>query len=217
MLRELITNDWYTVFLLLALICVSVSKILFSRRFEDFIYVIANSNYLKIYVRDQKFIDAFDGLLFAASVISITVFGYTAQNTLAAATSFDVGVFLKLLFAVTSFLLIKTLLERLIGSLFEIDSLMDAYLFQKTTYKNFIGLFLIPVNLFFIYSIQPTKVAIYAVIAVVFAINLIGFITSFRNFQKLLISNFFYFILYLCALEIGPYIILYHLITKYNI
>lgn len=217
MLREVILNDWYTVFMLLALLCITASKLLFTKRFEDFLYIVANSNYLKIYARDQKFIDGFDAFLFVASVISISVFGYLVFNTFVADTMFDIIVFLKLLFAIAAFILIKVLIERLIGSLFEIDKLIDTYLFQKTTYKNFIGIILIPVNLVFIYTIEPTKIAIYAVFSVILIINLIGFITSFRNFQKLLISNFFYFILYLCTLEIGPYIILYQLIINYNI
>lgn len=217
MLREVILNDWYTVFLMLALICITASKLLFAKRFEDFLYIVANSNYLKIYARDQKFIDGFDAFLFTASVISISVFSYIVFNTFVANSMFELIFFLKLLFAVATFILIKVLVERLIGSLFEIDKLMDTYLFQKTTYKNFIGIILIPINIVFIYSLEPTKIAIYLVFGVILLINFIGFITSFRNFQKLLISNFFYFILYLCALEIGPYIILYHLIKNYNI
>lgn len=217
MLREVILNDWYTVFLMLSLLCITASKLLFAKRFEDFLYIIANSNYLKIYAREQKFIDGFDAFLFAASVISISVFSYLVFNTFIGNVAFEIIFFLKLLLAVATFILIKVLLERLIGSLFEIDKLMDTYLFQKTTYKNFTGILLIPVNIVFIYSTAPTKIAIYIVFGVIFLINFIGFITSFRNFQKLLISNFFYFILYLCALEIGPYIILYHLIKNYNI
>jgi hypothetical protein len=36
----------------------------------------------------------------------------------------------------------------------------------------------------------------------------IGFIRSIKFYQKQLINNFFYFILYLCTLEIGPYILI---------
>ncbi len=202
---------------MLAFLCITASKLLFAKRFEDFLYIVANSNYLKIYARDQKFIDGFDAFLFAASVISITIFGYLTFNTFVGNSIFELVFFLKLLFAIATFILIKVLVERLIGSLFEIDKLIDTYLFQKTTYKNFIGIILIPINIIFIYTLEPTKLAIYVVFGIILLINFIGFISSFQNFQKLLISNFFYFILYLCALEIGTYIILYYLIKNYNI
>ena len=39
-------------------------------------------------------------------------------------------------------------------------------------------------------------------------ILLTGFIRSIKFYQKQLINNFFYFILYLCTLEIGPYILI---------
>ncbi|MDC1470085.1 DUF4271 domain-containing protein [Flavobacteriaceae bacterium] len=34
-----------------------------------------------------------------------------------------------------------------------------------------------------------------------------------KFYQKLLMDNFFYFILYLCTLEIGPYILMWKLFS----
>ena len=216
MLRAIISNEWFTVFIILGLCCITLSKYWFSSRFMDFIGVIGNSKYLKIYARDQKFIDGFDTLLFINLVISISVFGYYSYINLFTLGNFEIDVFLKLLFAVAALALIKILLERLIGSLFEIDRLIDAYLFQKTSYKNYCGFVLLPVNALILYTIAPSKIIIFSVIGLVFIINLIGFMTSFKNHQKLLLNNLFYFILYLCALEIGPYLILYKIIVEYK-
>jgi uncharacterized membrane protein len=110
----------------------------------------------------------------------------------------------------------KVLLERLIASLFNIDELIDSYLFQKTTFKNYSGFILLPTNCLLIYTLEPTRNLVYVIIGLIILVNLIGFITSFKNHQKLLINNIFYFILYLCALEIGPYLILYKLIKDFN-
>lgn len=216
MLREIISNDWFTVGLVIALIAIAVAKLLFTRRFEDFLPVLVNSKYLKIYTRDQKFIDTFDSLLFTVYVLMAGIFVYVSFNSITESNHIEPVLLLKLIFAIASFILIKVLVERLIGSVFEIDQLIDHYLFQKTAYKHLIGLLLIPINLIFIYVYTPSKVAILIVILVILSINIAGFITSFKTFQKLLISNFFYFILYLCALEIGPYIIIYHLIKSYE-
>lgn len=217
MLREVVSNDWFTIGLVIALIAVAAAKLLFTRRFEDFLPVLVNSKYLKIYTRDQKFIDTFDSLLFSVYVLMLGIFGYVSFNSIKESHLIDPIVLIKLIFAIASFILIKVLVERLIGSVFEIDQLIDHYLFQKTAYKHLIGLLLIPLNLIFIYVYAPSKVAILIVISVIIGINIAGFITSFKTFQKLLISNFFYFILYLCALEIGPYIIIYHLIKSYQL
>lgn len=216
MLRETVSNEWFTVFIVLSLGFLTLSKYFFSRRFDDFLAVIGNSKYLKIYARDQKFIDGFDTLLFLNLVTSVSIFSFLMYSVFVNPSEFDLIQFFKLLFGIGSLVLIKVLLERLIGSLFEIDALIDSYLFQKTTYKNYTGLILLPVNILLIYSISPSKSVIYVILGLIFSINLIGFITSFKNHQKLLINNFFYFILYLCALEIGPYLILYWLILDYK-
>jgi hypothetical protein len=217
MLREIVSNDWFTIGLVIALIAVAIAKLLYARRFEDFLPVLVNSKYLKIYTRDQKFIDSFDALLFTVYILMTGIFVYVSFNALTQSNIVDPVILVKLIFAIAAFVLIKVLVERLIGSLFEIDKLIDHYLFQKTAYKHLTGLLLIPLNLFFIYVFEPSKVTILIVIIAVIGINIAGFITSFKTFQKLLISNFFYFILYLCALEIGPYIILYHLIKSYEL
>ena len=182
----------------------------------DFIGVLGNSKYLKIYARDQKFIDGFDTLLFLNLVISISVFGYVSYQNLIYQHPFDILIFLKVIFAVAAIILIKTLLERLIGSLFDIDKLMDIYLFQKTSYKNYTGFVLFTINLLLVYTMAPTELICYIVIGIVVAINLIGFIITLKNHQNIVVNNLFYFILYLCALEIGPYLILYKLIIEFK-
>ena len=70
----------------------------------------------------------------------------------------------KIAFGIAVFILIKVLLERLIASLFEIDDLVDQYLFQKISYKNYLGLILVPINAILIFSITPTLRIIYILI-----------------------------------------------------
>ena len=213
-MREVISHEWFTVFIVLGLVAITLSKQLFSVRFNDFIGVLGNSKYLKIYSKDQKFIDGFDSLLFFNLVVSLSIFCFLAYSSLVKPLEFELLTFLKIVFAFAAVVLIKVLLERLIGSLFDIDKLIDSYLFQKTSYLNFSGFLLLPINVLLLYSITPTKIVIYICIGFILLVNVMGLITSFKNHQKLIASNLFYFILYLCALEIGPYLILYKLIVE---
>lgn len=215
-MREFVTYEWFTILCTSCILLISVVKYLFSARFNDFIFVVGNSKYLKIHSKDLKFIDPFDSLLFINLILSLGVFIHLLYYTLVEPLEFDMGLFLKLCLAITSIFLIKILLERIIGSVFEIEPIMETYLFQKTSYKNFTGLILLIANLILLYGLKPSEIAIYAIIAAVFIINGIGFLTSFRNYQNILNRNFFYFLLYLCALEIGPYVILYKVVTEYN-
>lgn len=211
MLREIVTNEWYTILIVISLCILAFAKYSYANRFHDFLSLVGNSKYLKIYAREQKFIDQFDSLLFVNLLVSLSIFTFLSYKTLVAPIDFEITTFLKLLVGVGALILIKILLERLIGSLFEIDQLIDTYLFQKINYKNFIGLILLPINVLLIYSFNPEPIVFYVVFSLIFIIISIGFITSLKTHQKTIIGNIFYFILYLCALEIAPYVILYKL------
>ncbi len=197
------------------MVFIAAAKLLYSSRFNDFIEIIINSNYLKIYIKDQKFINTFDGLLFINLIISLSIFIILSLNSLG--NNFQVQnsqLYYKLIVGIGSVLIIKVLLDRLIGSLFEIDALMDDYLFQKITYKNYLGLILLPVNILLIYVIEPTRTLIFVTISLLFIVNFLGFLESVKSHLSLIKSNLFYFILYLCALEIAPYLILYKVLIN---
>ena len=215
MLRNIIINDWFTVSIVVCLVFITVAKLLFSNRFNDFIEIIGNSNYLKIYIKNQKFINIFDGLLFINLVISLTIFVILIINNLESNFKLqNIELYYKLFIGLGSVLIIKVLLDRLIGSLFEIDELMNDYVFQKITYKNYFGLILLPINILLIYAITPTKSIIFIAIILLFTVNFMGFLESLKSHLNLIKSNLFYFILYLCALEIAPYIILYKVLNS---
>lgn len=213
MLREIVSNEWFTILIVVCLLVLAVAKLTYSKRFNEYVGVIGNSKYLKIYGRDQKFIDQFDALLFVNLIITFSIFALISYSTLIETISFDILMFLKVVFAIGAILLVKVLLERLLGSLFDIDDVMDVYVFQKTNYRNYVGLILLPINVLLIYGLQPNATMIYIISGILVLVLLSGFFTTFKSYQKLFLGNLFYFILYLCALEIGPYIILYKALT----
>ncbi|WP_417888891.1 DUF4271 domain-containing protein [Xanthomarina gelatinilytica] len=209
MLRPTSTNDFFIILIVVSLVFVAIAKLLFEKRFNHFASILINSSYLKVYSKDQKFIDLFDGLLFLNLLFSASIFGFICYNTLFESIEMSVALIFKFMFGIGVFILIKVLLERLIGSLFSIDNLIDKYLFQKTSYKNYLGLALIPINVLLLFSMTPNKAIVLTVIILLTVINTIGLLTSYKSNLNLIKRDFFYFILYLCALEIGPYIILY--------
>jgi len=203
------TYELFTIIIVVSLLFITLAKALYPKRFNDFVSVVGNSNYLKIYLREQKFFDKFDALLFVNLILSITIFSFICVHYDSVLLNPSIDDLFKLFVGIGIFVLIKVLLERLIGSLFEIDKLIDAYLFQKISYKNFLGLLLFPINVFLIFSFKPNLTIIYIIIIILFIINVSGLVTTIKTNQSLIKQNLFYFILYLCALEIAPYIIIY--------
>jgi hypothetical protein len=213
MLRDVTSNELFTILLVIGFILIAIAKLISPRRFDDFIIVLGNSKYLKIYVKDQKFFDKFDAFLFINLVISASIFVFFVYNFTVINTKPSPAFMFKLAVGIGVFILIKVLFERLIASLFEIDKLIDDYLFQKITYKNYLGILLLPINALLLFSFSPTLNTLYVIIILLLIINIIGAITTFKAHQNLLKQNFFYFILYLCTLEIAPYIILYKVLN----
>ena len=95
MLREIISTEWYTILFVLCLSILAMAKYIFSSRFNDFLWLVGKSKYLKIYAREQKFIDQFDAFLFLNLVISLSIFFFLGHSTFVGGISFNIGLFIK--------------------------------------------------------------------------------------------------------------------------
>ncbi len=212
-MRNFISNNWLTLFIFIGLLCIACAKTLNPSRFSDFINIIGHSKYFKLYSKSKKLISVFNTLLFVNFCIALAIFIYIYYYPI---SDFNLIFFLKLLSGIFAFLTAQYWLEKTIGYLFEIPDLISFYVFQKKTYLNYVGLIILTSNIFLIYTSFSSKNIIIATIAIVFLIKSISFISIVINYQKTLIYNSFYFLLYLCTLEIGPYIILYKVVSDYK-
>ncbi|AOR28975.1 membrane protein (DUF4271) [Formosa sp. Hel1_33_131] len=208
MLREVLFNDLYTTIIVFSLAIIVSAKLLNFNRFTDFLRLFGNSNYLRIYFKDHKFLDPFDIVLFInfcinGSLIGILTYRHFVQNL-----EIDALLFLKLAGILGAGALLKILLELGIGYLFNIPKLFHSYVFQQISFLNFLGVVLLPLNSLLIFGVPNNHTLLVLILVISGLILLIGLIKSIKTHQKLLINNLFYFILYLCTLEIGPYILL---------
>ncbi len=216
MLREIISNEIFTILLVLCLVLVATAKVLFTKRFNDFVNVLGNFRYLKVYSRELKAIDGFDALLFINLLISSSIFSVLIYQSFVGEIE-DIPTFLiKVFIGIAVIILAKTSIERLLGSLFDVENILDFYVFQKMSYKNFIGLLLIPVNFILLFSVTPSPILLQILVLVFLLINCISIAASYKTYQSLIKSNLLYFILYLCTLEISPYLVLYKLFIDYS-
>lgn len=209
MIRDTYSNELFTILLIAGMVVIAIAKLTAPKRFDDFLLVIGNSKYLKIYTREQKFFDKFDALLFGNLILGLATFSFIFYRNIYYLKGIDVNILFKLSIGIGTFVLIKVLIERLIASVFEIDKLIDQYLFQKISYKNYLGLLLLPINAILLFTFNDSLTLVYIFTGLLLTVNIFGLITSFKTHQSLIKGNLFYFILYLCALEIAPYIILY--------
>lgn len=212
MLRQINNTDIITAIFIACLLCIAISKLLFGKRFDIFSNLILTNRYIKAYIKEQHFFETFDALLFINLILNGGIFIYIIQKAL---SSTDLSQLLILKYAILlgSFFIIKVLIERLLASVFKIDHLINSYLFNKISYRNYLGLILLPVNAILIYYIDYSANLLYILGLSVLAIYTIILLTYYSKNLNLLKQSLFYFILYLCALEIAPYIIVYQFIA----
>ena len=212
--RYSISNDWLTVAIVLILVLLVVSKKLFENRFEDFTSLFTSGKYLIIKSREHKALFGFNVLLLFIHILSISLLLFVIYRIISSPATSQTGViFLRIFTAYGFFVMLKITVEKIIANIFDIDDVAETYLFHKHTYRNFISILVLPITVFLIYSAFSGKGLLYFLGAAILTGLAYSLYNVIKKNQGLIGRNWFYFILYLCALEIAPYIILYKLIT----
>ncbi|MGB7786827.1 MAG: DUF4271 domain-containing protein [Salinimicrobium sp.] len=213
--RYTVSQDWITLLLLLAFVLLVTARYAFTQRFSNFVMLFATEKYLLLKGKNANIFHPFNMLFFAVNLISVGLFIYIFfRGHTEILPDRPKVLFLRIITAYGAFVLLKFSFEKIIANIVGVDSLMNYYLFYKLSYRNFMALILLPASILFIYVWEPTLLALYIFLSLILIINLIILLSVYRKNQQFILSHWFYFILYLCALEIGPYFILYKLITK---
>ena len=208
--RTIESLDWITFILVGCMILVTVLRVVYPKRFDDFIKLPISNNYFLTKGKFEELKHPFSVLFFFIQVLTLSLFIFLFFLEKG---EFSAMIFIKITLASFTFILIKTCIEKLIGSIFEIETIINKYIFTKLSYRNFISLFLIVLNFIFYFSIEPTMLLLFISSGSIVVLNLFILFINYKNYRSLIFSNFFYFLLYICALEISPYLILYKVIV----
>ena len=214
MLRDFISNDWYVVFCLLSLVIILMAKKNDAQRFSEFLKLFGNNNYLRIYLKEHSFFDRFDSLLFINFCINIVVFGWISYQFVFEPVVMNLLLFSQLFSFVAVVVLLKIGLELFLGYVLDLRTLFNILTFQQISSYNFIGLILLPLNAFIVFGVNFVPLAIILTVVLILLIVVAGMTKTVQSNLNILLNNFFYFILYLCTFEIGPYLVLYKAINR---
>lgn len=202
--------DWITLFLVGCVVLFSIAKYAYPRRFDEFILLPINNMYFFVHGKNHDLKHPFNILLFLVQVISVSLFIYLFFKTNdPASVKAKPWIFLQICTAYAFFVALKLTVEKIIGSVFNLDTIVNSYLYQKLSYRNLLAIGIFTVNVVFFYVIPATVPYLIIAWVVILVLNCIALFYSYKTIGNLILSNFFYFILYLCALEISPYIIIY--------
>lgn len=188
------------------ILIIAILKVIYPKRFNDFIRLPVSNNYFLAKGKSEELRHPFSILLFVIQLISTSLF---VNLFFLEKGKANVFLFLQILFVVFVFIIVKTSIEKMIGAIFSIEKLIDHYIYEKLSYRNFLSLLLIITNFIFYFSIKPDLNILLILTGILFLVNMLILSYSYKNYRSLIFNNLFYFLLYICALEISPYLILY--------
>lgn len=212
--RAITGKDWATVLFIVCLALVAVNRTISETRFAEFMKLAFTNKYMKIYKDSGNILTGFTISMFIVQLLSFT---FLAQFILSYYGLIDKTswiAFIQIFTFITVFILSKYIIEKIIATSFNIEEFSEMFNLQKISYRTYLGLLLLPVNIILFYNSNPQPVVLYIIIALMLVITVISYLTSLRLYQNLILSKLFYFILYLCTLEIAPYYFIYYWFTN---
>ena len=209
LLRNTVATDWITILIILSFLFLVLAKSVFYSRFLNFIILPFNNKYIFMYNKKEKVMNWFNLFWGLFLIVNFSLFVYLALDVFQVSdlTSNNLA-YLWLMAGLILFLFIKLGMQLGNGYIFGIQKIITEVIFKKLSYFNYSGIIMFLANIILTYIFIGSKTVFYVAIFLILLVNVIGWITILRNHQKLITNYFFYFILYLCALEIAPLVLI---------
>jgi hypothetical protein len=212
--RLMENKDWATVLFVSSFAIIAVTKTAFEVRFADFAKLIISDKYNKIYKESSQLFSWFNIALIFVQFVSLSFFIQMILTYFNLADKYDYILFFQLFTICSLFIFAKFLIEKIIAVSFDFEELIEQYNLQKLNYRTYISLCLLPINMFLYYVNNLSIIIIYLLISLILIANVVTYLNSLKVYQKFIIGKLFYFILYLCTLEIAPYYFVYYWFTQ---
>ena len=208
--RIIANKDWVTLVFIFCFILIVATRTTFENRFSEFIRLFVSDKYIKIYRDNSNLMSWFSIFLFIAHILSFSFFIHYLFSYFEYSQMNDWIVYIQIVTFLTFFILSKFLIEKIIATSFNTEEFVEQFNFIKVSYRTYMGLLLLPISLILYYNNPAEPFYIYLIVGVLILSNIIVYLKSVKIFQNLFIGKLFYFILYLCALEIAPYYFMYY-------
>ncbi len=202
------SNDWMTLVLLLLFGVLFLINIVDSAKFKEIIFSLFKISFLEQEIDDNyQFINGFQLLFSFFSVVVLSLVFFDIKVVYFGVNWSIFEGFFKVFLGLLGYFLLKNLVEFVLVYLFFLKRKITYFMISKTNY-----FFAISVCIFFVLLLKQyahlNPVFIYYFAGFLF---LVSFIIYLINNKNLILNHLFYFILYICALEIAPLLIVFKL------
>ena len=207
--KTVFSLDWITLVLFISMLVLALGKYLYHSKFLNFIILPFNDKYVLLHNKKGQLFNWFHVLLTVFQIINLSLFMYlTLKAFNVVPEDYQQQIFFLVLAFLVLFQISKLILQFVNGFVFNTQELVSELVFSKISYLNHSSILLFLSNVLLVYIFRDSKIIIYGTIILILLINGIGVIKLLKNYQKAMFPYFVYFILYLCALEIAPLVII---------
>lgn len=211
LVRHTYSSDWISFIYLAILILIVSAKYINTNEF----YLFFKFDFLRSYFAEKKRLKQqiiwFDLILF---IITTSVMSLSLMQSKVLETDYDLTSFTRIGLFFSILILSKSVLEILVGLMIKKSYLITDYVLFKIASLGYASLLILPLSAVLTYNKSLTNELSF-VIFVLFSLVNIVFIGNYLYSQrKHLLQDWYYFILYICSLEIAPLIISYKLLNS---
>ena len=203
-------NDWITIVIIVIFIVLTLVSLLFKERLSHGNTFFLSKKNSSIYFNKgkAKLLNLFQIALFIVQLLVLSLLLYLANLYFQVhIQSLNFESYILIFCSVGIYFLLRYLIGLFVAFLFNFNSQHTKIVYDKINYFNNVVLWILPLLILSIYAAKYQKIFL-EITFVVFALLLIlRYCLILLNNKKLIFNNLFYFILYLCALEIAPLII----------
>ena len=211
------SNTLITSIIVGSLLILVLVKALYPERFALFTLLPIESRFFTVKKAENHLHHPFNALMFLFNtLVAGLVFVLIAQEYKPELLERHGIFFIQVVVAFVILIVTKYSSEKMIANLFSIDNFIEDYLFHKFSFRHFLALLVFPICVLAYYTNFINGTTLLILLVIMSILNVIFVIVYYKKRQGYLIDNFFYFILYLCALEIAPYLILYKVVIMMN-
>ncbi|MDT0553663.1 DUF4271 domain-containing protein [Urechidicola vernalis] len=211
-----IKGDWITAAFLLIFLLLVVAKYIYKERLLELTFVLFNKRYLINYRNEQgDFYNLFYILLFSVQILALSLLIYLTAHYIdvdnrIASIPF---LFLKIIGVLICYFLIRHLIGMFLGQVFQLKKAQEKLAFVKISYLFSVSILILPF-LIFAYYVNSYGLLAFRLLIVVLSILLImRYVFTLKFNKSVVLGGLFYFILYLCALEIAPLLLIFKIIN----
>ena len=206
MIREYFSNDTLTSLILFSILLLLILKKIDSEIFYNNLQLHKKKLLGKLHNNDFISFRFVNIIYLFAFLINLSILLTIFSNG-----EFNLNIFQNHIYYIGLFIFLKYLLEKFIGWLFKFNRICNNYLSAKLFYFNTLGTLVLFLNILSVFSENFNQELVYVSLIIILLYLIISHFTIFFSFKNLIYKNWFYFILYLCTLEIIPY---YYIISN---